>query len=111
MAQTKEQLRRLRQKYGLGEYKNTRSPKKTRRRGRRRAKKITRRRVKMSKNSMLKQVAFGAAAGAAVQMISPVKGIVPAAAAGYIVGKLPGAVGGAGASYFISGSTTMVEGW
>lgn len=63
-------------------------------------------------NSMLKQVAFGAAAGAAVQMLSPVKGIVPSAAAGYLVGKVPGAAAGAAASYFMSnGSTEMMTGW
>jgi hypothetical protein len=56
---------------------------------------------------MIKQLAFGAAAGAAVQMFSPVKGLVPSGAVGFLVGKLPGAAGGAAAAYFMSGSTTL----
>lgn len=59
--------------------------------------------------SMVKQLAFGAGAGALVQMFSPVKGLVPSGAAGFLVGKIPGAAGGAAAAYFMSGSTNLAD--
>ena len=123
MAQTKEKLRRLREKYHLGEYskgrggssspahkqKVRRAPGRsnrggfTARRGHRRS--------GFGGGSMIKQLLYGAAAGAAVQIVSPVKGLLPSGAAGFLVGKLPGAASGAAASYLMTGGSTSLYYW
>jgi outer membrane lipoprotein SlyB len=56
--------------------------------------------------SLLKKIALGAVAGFAVAQFSPVKGIIPQAGAGYLVGGTVGAVAGAVAPQMLSKTST-----
>jgi hypothetical protein len=52
--------------------------------------------------SLLKKIALGAVAGFAVAQFSPIKGIIPQAGAGYLVGGTVGAISGAIAPQMLS---------
>jgi len=56
--------------------------------------------------SMIKKIALGAVAGFAVAQFSPVKGIIPQAGAGFIIGGPVGAIAGAVAPQMLSKTST-----
>jgi hypothetical protein len=65
-----------------------------------------RRNTGLLSGSVIKKVALGAIAGFAVAQFSPVKGIIPQAGAGYIVGGTVGAIAGAVAPQMLSKAGT-----